>query len=186
LNPFTQEGFRAGPWPGLTPSGAGVLLACAVFLAIGQILVGPPTQLLPDLPVIGVTALLPMALGLRIVRVPGAASAVCGAYLLPRSTIALLQSRLDQPPLLLVASIVFDVALWLLASRLPRLQPNARTAVAGGAFGAVFAAIEPAFRMFLGANPLTWTGPNVWIAVVTTAAACAAIAPVLSVRGRAS
>jgi hypothetical protein len=163
-----------------------VLLACAVFLAIGQLLVGPPTQLLPDLPLIGVTALLPMVLAMRITQVPGAASAVCVAYSLPRSLIALFQSRLDQPPLLLVAAIVFDLGLWLLNDYAPPLQPKARAALAGAIFGAVLAAIEPTFRMFLGANPLTWTGPDVWVAVVATAAACAAIAPVLSVRGRAS
>jgi hypothetical protein len=100
--------------------------------------------------------------------------------------IALLQSRLDQPPLLLVPAIAFDLALWQLASRAPHLQPNARTAAAGAVFGALLAAIEPTFRMFLGANPLTWTGPNVWIDVVATAAACAAIAPVVSARGKAS
>ena len=33
--------YRAGPWPGLTPAGAGVLLGCALLLAGGQLIVAP-------------------------------------------------------------------------------------------------------------------------------------------------
>jgi hypothetical protein len=178
--------YRAGPWPGVTPSGAAVLLACAAFLAIGQALIGTPEKPLPDVSVVGVTALLPMALALRIVQVPGAASAVCGAYLLPRSVIALLQTQLDQPPLLLVPAIVFDIALFVLASREPRVRPAPRALLAGAAFGAILAALEPAFRIFLGADPMTWSGPVIWAAIAATAVACAATATVVNARGTAS
>jgi hypothetical protein len=184
-----SSGYRAGPWPGLTPSGAGILLGCAVFLAIGQSIVGVPRQPLPDLPLTGVTALLPLALALRIVQMPGAASAVCGAYLLPRATVALFQTSLDQPPLLLVPTIAFDVLLWLLHTRMPRLRPQPRAVIAGALFGALLASIEPSFRLFLGANPATWSGASVWAAVIATAVACAAIARVLNAprrRGTAS
>jgi hypothetical protein len=181
--------YRAGPWPGITPSGAGILVGCAVFLAVGQALVGVPRQPLPDLPLVGLTALLPLALALRILQMPGAASAVCGAYLLPRATIALFQARLDQPPLLLVPTIVFEVLLWLLATRTRRLRPQPRAVIAGALFGALLASIEPSFRLFLGANPATWSGLGVWLAVIATAAVCAAVAPVLNApqrRGTAS
>ena len=171
--------YRAGPWPGLTPSGARVLLACAVFLAIGQVLIGPPRAPLPDLPIIGVTALLPMAIALRVTHMPGAAAAVCGAYLLPRSLVGLFQAALEQPPLLLVPAIAFDVTLWLLATR---LSPQLRAIAAGAMYGVLLALVEPPFRKVLGGNPATWSGPQVWITVVLTGAVCAATATVLNVR----
>jgi hypothetical protein len=140
---------------------------------------------LPDLPLVGGTALLPLAIAVRIVRMPGAASATCGAYLLPRSVIGLFQSNLDQPPLLLVPTIGFDVALWLLGTRAPRLKPAPRAALAGALFGLVLGLIEPPYRVFLGADPATWSGPGVWIAAAITSVVCAAIGTVLSARGRA-
>ena len=108
--------YRAGPWPGLTPTGAGLVLALAAFLWIGQALVGPPRRPLPDLVVIGVTALLPLAIAERLVRMPGVACAVCGAYLLPASLISLLNSSLEPPPLLLIPAFGLELALWLQVS----------------------------------------------------------------------
>jgi hypothetical protein len=175
--------YRAGPWPGLTPNGAAVLLGCAVFLAVGQILVGPPLRPLPDLPLVGGTALLPLAIAARIVKMPGAASATCGAYLLPRAVIGLFQSNLDQPPLLLAPAVVFDVALWALQTHAPR-APHA--ALAGAAFGLTLSVLEPAFRVFLGADPAVWTGPAVWAAAVITTVVCAVVGTAATARGRAS
>jgi hypothetical protein len=181
LNPY-----RVGPWPGVTPRGAGVLLGCAAFLWVGQILVGVPKQPLPDVPVVGVTALLPLAIAVRITQIPGAASAVCAAYLVPASVVALFQDSLAQPPLLVVPAMAFDLALWLVPLYIKRLPPKTHPVIAGAVFGAIFALLEPGFRLFLGAQLATWTGPAVWISVVATSAACAVVAPVLSARGTAA
>src|SRR5438105_5797515 len=105
--------YRAGPWPGLTPRGAGVLLGCALLLAGGQLIVGPPRQPLPDLPLLAATAFVPLGLAGRLTLTPGAAAAVCGAYLLPRSLLSLVDPSVEPPPLLLVAALAFDVSLWL-------------------------------------------------------------------------
>jgi len=135
--------------------------------------------------VVGVTALLPMAIAVRVTQVPGAASAVCAAYLVPASVLALFQDTLAQPPLLLVPAMVFDAALWLLPAYARRLSAHLHAVVAGAVFGAAFGVLEPAFRLFLGGDPGTWTGPIVWIATIATGGACAVIAPVLSARGTA-
>ena len=178
--------YRAGPWPGLTPRGAGVLLGCATFLGIGQALVGVPKQPLPDVPVVGVTALMPLAIAIRITRIPGSASAVCVAYVLPASVIALFQQALAQPPLIFVPAMAFDLALWLLPMHVKRLPGRLHPLVAGALFGAVFAVLEPSFRVFLGADPAAWTGPTVWIALVATSIASAVIATVINVRDTAA
>src|SRR6185312_14653232 len=115
-------------------AGAGLLLACAAFLAIGQILVGPPRQPLPDLPVVAATALVPLAIATRLVGMPGAAVAVCGAYLLPASLVSLLFGEQAQPPLLLAPAFAFDLGLWLDHSRLPlKAGLNRGRAVIAGA-----------------------------------------------------
>lgn len=197
--------YRSGPWPGVTPAGAGVLLACAAFLAVGQILVGPPTQPLPDLSVTGATALVPAVIAVRITRIPGAASAVCGAYLLPASTVSLVAPSVPPPPLLLVAAIVYDLALWLepahlraLAELLPRRQVWRRTrashgppsgvhaALAGAAFGLVLGLAEPPFRVILGGDPSIWSGVGMWLGAGACALSCAIIGTLLTFRGTAA
>ena len=60
---------------------------------------------LPDLTVIGVTALLPLVVGARTVGTPGCASAITGVYLLPASLVSLLVPSIQPPPLLLVAAV---------------------------------------------------------------------------------
>jgi hypothetical protein len=185
-----------------------MVLACAGFLAVGQLLIGPIVRPLPDLPVLGVTTLVPLALAERIVRVPGAATAACGAYLLPRSLISLLVPTIPQPPLLLVPTITFDLALWLDTSHLavvldvlparvrvwsarPKSRASrvtfsrARSVVAGGVFGLVLSLVEPSYQVFLGGDPAIWTGPAVWVAAFATTVICAALATILTVRGRA-
>ena len=192
---------RAGPWPGLTPRGAALLLACAIFLGVGQILVGPPTKPVPDLPVTAVTALLPLVVATRLVRAPGAASGVCGAYLLPASTIALLQPAVAPPPLLLVPAVVFDLALWIQATDVTALLPDTgrqwrkrstardpttlRATLAGVVFGVVLNVVEVPFRLFLGGDPSAWSGANIWVAAVASALACGALARLLTFRGTA-
>jgi hypothetical protein len=187
-----------------------MVLACAAFLAVGQLLIGPMHRPLPDLPVLGVTVLVPLALAERIVRVPGAATAACGAYLLPRSLISLLLPAIPQPPLLLVPSIVFDLVLWLDTSHLnvirdalparlriwrappTRVRPTSspafshtRAIIAGVAFGLALSLIEPSYQIFLGGDPAIWSGPVVWVAVIATTVVCGGIATILTVRGRA-
>ena len=187
--------YRAGPWPGLTPNGAGVLLSCALLLAGGQLIVEMPTRPVPDLFVLAAVACAPLALATRLTKVPGAASAVCGAYLLPRSLLTLVDPALEPPPLLLVPALVFDVSLWLqqrdltdLAGLLPgrrktwpkrdhrpRRPRPARALAAGALFGLSLAAIEPSFLVLLGADPAPWSGIDVSIAAAVSAVTCALV-----------
>jgi hypothetical protein len=135
--------YRVGPWPGLSPSGAIVLIGCALLLAV--IDVGGWWYLL----------LVPLGIATRVVSAPGAASAVCGAYLLPRALLSLVQPAVPLPPLLIIASMAFDLAWWLRAGDIPRRRskwlkrpkiertPTAlRGAIAGGLFGAVLSAVD--------------------------------------------
>jgi hypothetical protein len=180
-----------------------VLLACAAFLAVGQVLIGPPKRPLPDLAVLGATALLPMLIAVRIVRTPGAAVAVCGAYLLPASLANLLWPGFPAPPLLLVPAVAFELALWVegahVAQFVPRRQPpirrrhtpagrpsRARAVAAGAVFGLTFAIVEPAYQLFLGGDPAVWSSPARWLAIPVTALVCGGLGTVLSARGRAS
>jgi hypothetical protein len=196
--------FRSGPWPGLTPRGAGLLLACAAFLAVGQVLIGPLTRPLPDVVVLGVTTLMPLAIAERIIRAPGAATAVCGAYLLPRATLSLLVPTIPPPPLLLVPALAFDLGLWLdmshvgaIADLLPRRlriwrtprksSPTAqfsrsRALAAGAIFGVVLSLVEPAYQVFLGADARVWSAPSVWIAGAVTTLVCAGLATLVTVQ----
>ena len=188
--------YRAGPWPGLTPAGAGVLLGCALLLAGGQLIVGTPSTPLPDLPILAALAFAPLALATRVTRIPGAAAAVCGAYLLPRSLLSLLYPALEPPPLLLVPALVFDLSLWIAAGDManlrnlwpgrrkpwrkrnttPRQPGRSRASLAGGLFGLTLAALEPSFVVLLGADPATWSGP----ALLEAGAACTAICALLA------
>ena len=180
-------------------------MACAGFLAVGQVLIGPIQKPIPDLAVLGVTALMPLAIAERIVRVPGAATATCGAYLLPRATISLLAPGLPPPPLLLIPAIAFDLGLWLHLGHLAGLSEvwprrrnvwrkrprpvvsgslwRGRALVAGGLFGLVLSVVEPNYQVFLGADPATWSGPTVWAAGLITTLVCGALATIVSVPG---
>jgi hypothetical protein len=175
--------YRVGPWPGLTLRGAGVLLGCALLLALGQLLIGAPRTAVPDLPVLGLTALLPAAIAIRIVQTPGAASAVTAAYLLPRTLLSLMQPGLDLPPLLLVPALAFDFALWLRARDVA--VTRGQSAFAGAVYGLMLTLVEPPFAIFLGGDPGLWSGGRLLLGGLATIAACAAIAPV-SVRGTAA
>jgi hypothetical protein len=187
--------YRAGPWPGLTPAGAGVLLGCALLLAGGQLIVAQPSRPLPDLPILAVCAFAPLVLATRLTNSPGAAAAVCGAYLLPRSVLSLFDPGLEPPPLLLVPALVFDIGLWISTAdlanllnvwpgrrhawrrrkRSPRQPGSVRASLAGGLFGVTLAALEPPFVVLLGADPATWSGP----AVIAAAAVCTAMCTLL-------
>jgi hypothetical protein len=98
--------YRAGPWPGLTGRGALLILVHAAVLAAMAETWWP----LSVLPMLSVTWLM---------RMPGAASAVAGAYLLPRSLVALL-GWLPVPPLLLASAMAFELVVWLRPDDLPR------------------------------------------------------------------
>ena len=127
---------------------------------------------------------------------------MCGAYLLPRATLSLLVPTIPPPPLLLVPAIAFDLGLWLDASHvsaivdmLPRRMrvwrtrrktatgqfSRGRALVAGAIFGLVLSLVEPAYQVFLGANPSTWSGPALWIAAVATTAVCGGLATLVTV-----
>jgi hypothetical protein len=107
--------YRDGPWPGLAPAGAVVLLGCALLLAGGQLVVGDARAPFPDLPVQAVLAVAPVALETRLEGAPGVAAAVCGAYLLPRALLSLVDPSIEPPPLLLVPAVAFDLSAWLRA-----------------------------------------------------------------------
>jgi hypothetical protein len=98
--------YRAGPWPGLTARGALLIIAHALLL-------GMLTEWWSPL------SLLPVLSATVVLRVPGVATAVCGAYLLPRSVLTLLGWP-PLPPLLLAPAMAFDVLVWLRPDDLPR------------------------------------------------------------------
>ena len=162
--------YRAGPWPGLTARGGGLLLACAALLGGIHGLIGEPRRAWPDLLLLALSTLAPLLLATRMMRVPGAASAVCGAFLLPRSLASLVEPGLEPPALLLVPSVVFDVLVWgrhsdvvSLAGLVPGPRPRRgrrvkatrrlsawRVALAGAAYGAVLTAVVPPWATLLG------------------------------------
>lgn len=131
----------------------------------------------------------------RVTRVPGAASAVCGAYLLPRTLLSLFVANLEPPPLFLVPTLAMDAVVWLRATDLralrellprqrsawrqrgPRtlreLQP-VRAAIGGAVYGLVLSAVVPPWAVLLGGtDPATWTGSTVWLGAVAAALVCA-------------
>jgi hypothetical protein len=110
---MTRRPLRAGPWPGLTPLGAVVLLGCAALIVVGRAPFGEPRQPLPDLVTLAVVTFVPLMLAARVVHMPGAAAAACGAYLLPRTLISLIDPTTEPPPLLLVPAVTFELAAWL-------------------------------------------------------------------------
>ena len=184
--------YRAGPWPGLTPRGAAVLLGCAALLALGATLVGSPQRPWPDLVWLSIASLVPLALATRVTCMPGAAAAACGAYLLPRTLLSLIVPDLAPPPLLLVPAIAFDVSVWLRSSDLrtlrdtwpgarPRWRKRVRTSrtisalragVAGAVFGLVLAAIVPPWAVVLGGDASVWSGSEseTVVGLITTVA----------------
>ena len=177
--------YRVGPWPGLTPRGALALLGCAALLGAGMAIIGSAW-----LPVLGMIALLPLAIATRVVNTPGAASAVCGAYLLPRTLASLLHPDVPLPPLLLVAAIAFDLAVWVRTSDFrrrklstrqpPRILRWWRAAAAGAVFGIVLAAVEPAYEQFVGTRSSGESGLSVVLTIVA-----ASLIGLVSVRGKA-
>ena len=189
--------YRVGPWPGLTASGAMVLLGCAVLLALTQLVAGKPRQALPDVPVLALVSLAPVLLGTRVVRTPGAASAICGAYLMPRTVMSLVEPALDPPPLLLVSALAFDLGLWARAADLTRLvhswpwrnrvwrkRPRSvdrhigpwRAAFAGGLYALALSVVEPPFAMLYGADPSGWTPADLTLAAGLAVVGCALVA----------
>jgi hypothetical protein len=104
--------YRAGPWPGLTLRGALLIVLHAGLLAILAETWWP----LSVLPLLTITVLM---------RMPGAASAVSGAYLLPRSLLTL-TGALGMAPLLLAPAMAFDLVVWLRADDIPRRRSRWR------------------------------------------------------------
>ena len=204
--------YRLGPWPGLARRGAGLLLACAAVLAGLDTWLGPPQRPLPDLVLLAGLSSVPLVLASVIVQSPGAAAAACGAYLLPRSLLSLLDGALDPPPLLLIPTLAFEFAAWLRAAdlralaaawprrrvrwqrrdRRPRTITPARAALAGAGFGLLLPLVERPFALLLGAPPQAWPIDQTTTAAILAGLLCALVCgaasagPALSrVRGRA-
>lgn len=193
-SPSTDSPYRVGPWPGLTARGAWVLVGYAGLLWLGVLAAGSPRQPLPDLPLLGFVSCVPLLMATRVTRVPGAASAVCGAYLLPRTLLSLCVANLEPPPLLLVPTLAMDAVVWLRASDLrglgdvlprrrfwrrrrthtPRdLQPI-RASIGGGVYALLLSAVVPPWAVLLGGtDPTTWAGPPLWLGAVAAALVCA-------------
>ena len=188
--------FRAGPWPGLTPTGALVLLACAALLGVLLATVGPPSRAWPDLAIVAARSVIPVALATSLVRTPGVAAGTTGVYLLISSLASLLTPAVALPPLLLAPALAFDLIAWLRLSDLraardawprrakgwPRKRGRTsrhltwpRLALAGAAFGALVCAVEPAWSVLLGADPEGWGAEETLRAVVVATVACAAL-----------
>ena len=199
--------YRVGPWPGLTPTGGLILLGCAILLGAVTAVVGNPRRALPDLPILAVTTLVALLLGTSIVRAPGAASAICGAYLMPRTLLSLVAPGLEPPPLLLVPALAFDLALWVRGADLARLahvlprrghvwrkRPRPierrldwwRATLAGGVYGLVLSVAEPPFAMLYGAEPARWSPADMGLAGSLAVVGCGLVALSLSARGTAS
>jgi hypothetical protein len=194
---FRRSGpYRAGPWPGLTPRGAGVVVGGALVLAAEDLLLGHPERALPDLPVLTVLVVVPAMLCAAVVRVPGTVSAVCGVYLLWASLRSLLDPAVEPPPLLLPAAIAFDLTAWLRGAdllaiaeirpwrpgwrprrRLGRSLTTVRASLAGAAFGLVLALVEPPFALLLGRDAVGWQTADVLLAacLAILGGACAGV-----------
>jgi hypothetical protein len=159
--------YRAGPWPGLTARGAGIIVGHALLLAAAVQLAQSELPWLPELAWLCGLSLAPLVLATSLVLMPGIASAVCGAYLLPRSVISLLVPAIALPPPLIVPALAFDLVVWLRPSDLRVLWPRRRDVwrkrsrvdrrtqvwrivLASVAYVVVLAMIEPAFRAFSG------------------------------------
>jgi hypothetical protein len=180
-----------------------VLLGCGVLLGFGQLVLGSPQRAWPDLALVGVSALVPLVVATRVVKTPGVAAAVCGAYLLPRTLISLVDASIEPPPLLLVPALAFDLCAWLRSSdlanvrqawprarvswrkraRQPRRITLVRGAIAGATFGIVWSLVEPPYAILLGADPSAWSGPALWWASAACVAGCAAIGSAARDRG---
>jgi hypothetical protein len=188
--------WRSDPWPGLTWRGAALLLACGALLAAGQLMLGVPRRPWPDLVQTAVLSLAPLALATRIVRAAGAASAVCGAYLLPRALLSLLNSSIELPPPLIVPAMLFDLGCWLRRGdlrlplprgarwqrkeRIAREVTGRRAAIGGALYGASLVAAATGFAEFL--NPETaWLSNETALAAGLAGVACALLAACLFV-----
>jgi hypothetical protein len=160
-------------------------------------MVGNPVQPLPDLVILSVASLIPLLIATGVTRIPGAAAAVCGAYLLPRSLLSLLAPEIAPPPPLLVPAIAFDVALWMrladLAGAIGAVWPWGRAerrwrkkrrvnrtldpphaAVAGAVFGVVMCAVVPPWTELLGGDAAAWPRDQLVLAAAVAAVGSAA------------
>lgn len=195
LRSSVESPYRAGPWPGLTARGAWVLIGYAGLLALGVLAAGAPRRPLPDVPLLAFLSCVPLLMATRVTRVPGAASAVCGAYLLPRTLLSL-GGHIEPPPLLLAPAFALDALIWLRAAdlqavraALPRVRRHGwprrvarvsrelrpgRAAIGGALYGLLLSAVVPPWTMILGtAEPATWSGPDVWLGGLASSAVCA-------------
>jgi hypothetical protein len=116
--------LRAGPWPGLTPRGAYVLLLHALVLATLFVLLAalglslaPPT-LVAYLALAAAASVAVLVLAEGLVRLPGVGVAVCAVFLLPPALLSLARPAVSPPLELVGPATLFDIALWVRADDL--------------------------------------------------------------------
>lgn len=177
---LTHEGqpLRSGPWPGLTPRGAGVVLLHALVLGALLLLPGaiglslePATQI-AYLALMSVLCVAVLVLAESILRVPGVGVAICAVCLLPLTLLSLMVPAVSPPLELVAPATIFDLVLWVRPSDAralldvwprrsarrvwrrrdtrPRLVTPARAARAGASFGLVLAVLAPPSAELLG------------------------------------
>ena len=205
--------WQTGPWPGLTVHGAELALSLAMLLAALQLALGSrdlyveARSALPWLPVVAALTVGVLVLSARITVMPGFLSAVCGAYLMPRSIVSLLLPDIAPPPLILPGALLLDLVLWLrpehivaLTDLLPsneqaklrrqwRRRPKPPTSISprralggGAAYGLLFSLLEPTFALLLGAPAANWQGTDVLIAAGLSTVACSAVGWLVATR----
>jgi hypothetical protein len=170
--------LRSGPWPGLTPRGAAVVLLHALLLgalllllpAVGLSL-EPATQI-AYLALASALSVAVLVLAESILRVPGVGVAVCAVCLLPLTLLSLALPAVSPPLELVAPATIFDLMLWVRPSDAralldvwprrsarrvwrrrdtrPRIVTPARAARAGASFGLVLALLAPPSARLLG------------------------------------
>ena len=61
-----------------------------------------------------------------------------------------------------------------------------RATLAGAIFGMTLVVVEVPFRLFLGGDPVAWSGPSEWTAAAASALLCGVLARLLTFRGTAA
>jgi len=198
IEQLTHDGqaLRSGPWPGVTPRGAAVVLLHALVLGALLLLLGavglslePATQI-AYLALVSALSVAVLVLAESILGVPGVGVALCAVCLLPLTLLSLVLPALSPPLELVAPATIFDLVLWLRPSDAralldvwprrsarrrwrrrdirPRIVTPARAARAGVGFGLALALLAPPSAQLLGVGS---GSPDLMVLVLTVVAA---------------